>query len=162
MIKQIADFFSRIKTKEVPFIDVKERKTRLFFIPASEIIGKEETQGGLITDLKLSENWKFREIKIVGEPKITDKKRGIAKVVQEIEVEYDDSEKISDIFQHIQNISLTVSVLRIDEQGKAFLMGENKGMALVKFTLNFIHLAGEEEDIFYKVSPECVSKLLNL
>ena len=161
MIKQITDFFSRIGKQDVPFIDVQEKKTQLFFIPASEIIGKEETSGGLITDLKVSAEWKFREIKIVGEPTIVDKKRGIARVVQEIEVNYDNSEKISEIFQHIKNINLSVSVLRIDEQGNAFLMGENKGMKLISFTENSVKMSGEEEDIFYKVSPECAAKIIN-
>jgi len=162
MIKQVAEFFARVGKEDMPFIELKDRKTRLFFIPASEIIGKDETQGGLITDLKLSENWKFREIKLLGEPKITDKKRGIARVVQEIETEYDNSDKISDIFQHIKNISLTLSVLRIDAQGNAFLMGENKGMHLIRFDEKSIKLAGEEEDIFYKVSVECASKIINM
>lgn len=161
MIEQITNFFSRIGKQEVPFVDVKETKTQLFFIPASEIVGKEETQGGLITDLKVSGDWTFREIKIVGEPKIIDKKRGIARVVQEIEVNYDNSEDISSIFQHIQNINLPVSVLRIDEQGNAFLMGENKGLKLISFTENSVKLSGEEDDIFYKVSPECAAKIVN-
>ncbi len=162
MIKQVAEFFSRVGKKDVPFIELKDRKTKLFFIPASEIIDKEETQGGLSTNLKLSDDWKFREIKLSSEPKIIDKKRGIARVVQEIEAEYDNSEKISEIFQHIKNISLTLSVLRIDEQGNAFLMGENKGMHLIHFDEKTLTLKGEEEDIFYKVSAECASKIINM
>jgi len=161
MIKQITDFFSRTGKKEVPFIDITEKKTQLFFIPSKEIIGKEETKGGLITDLKVSPTWKFREIKIIGEPKIIDQKRGIAKVVQDIELEYNNEDNIFEIFEHLRIIDMKISILRIDQQGNAFLMGENNGMKLVSFTESTLKLSGEEQDIFYKVSPECIQKLIN-
>ena len=145
----------------MPFIDVSEKKIQLFFIPANEIIGKEETKSGVITDLTVSPTWQFREIKIIGKPIIIEKKRGLAKVVQDIELEYDNSDNIFDIFAHLKIIDMKISILKIDEHGKGTLMGENNGMKLVNFTKNTLKLSGEEQDVFYKLSAECVQKMIN-
>ncbi len=137
-----------------------EIKDRLYFVETSLIKHKEEDKTGVITNIELEDNNKFNEIHLTANPRIVNIKRGANKVIQDLELSYDNPGAIRHILQDIIDRKKTISILHIDTYNHAFLYGEHTGLTITELTNETIMLEGEEADIFYKVSDELAQKLI--
>jgi len=137
---------------------LKRANEKMFFIETSKILHKDETQSGLIQNIKLAKNAKFHEIVLTDSPKVDEKKFGMSKVIQNVALFYENDDQIFDLLDEIRNNKKTISVLYVTKDNKCSLLGENKGLQITELGHHTIKMEGEENDVFYKVSVDYLEK----
>jgi len=158
ILKLITSFFDFRSEEEK--LDDNIIYDKLLFVQTKAIKHKDEHRSGLIENIELAKGEEFREIILTTPPHIIDKKQGIAKVKQELELEYENSNNIFDILKELKAQKKTISVLHINTlNNKCSLFGENNGMNIIELSETKILLKGEEEDIFYNVSTDFFNKI---
>ncbi len=132
---------------------------RLFFVETSKITDREYSKSGILEKLVLTEGSVFREIKLTTKPKIVNMQRGANKIIQDLQLDYNNGSAISGILEQIKVNNKTVTIIHLNPTKQAFIYGEHKGLTVMELTENKLMLEGEEADIFFKVSAEVVSEL---
>jgi len=138
---------------------MKNTNPVFFYIQRKFITKKEDDKSGLIILLELAEGKSFRPIHVIGKCSVVEKKRGISKVLQEVEMSYDNKNRVFEDLYQSKSMNEGISILYKNELGMFSLLGENYGMKVTELSEQTIKFSGEEDDTFYKLSPELAAKL---
>lgn len=138
-----------------------KKQDRLFFMKTENVLETEENKSGVIVAIKHDEKYKFEEIKLSELPVVIMKKRGISKVIQNLEIKYENPGAVFYDLSEIKKRKKGVSILHISHKNNSFLYGEHQGLEIMELTENKIILEGEEADVFFAVDFNLAQNIIH-
>lgn len=136
-------------------------KNRYFYIFREDIAKTEEDKKGLITNILLKPGKIFEELKYENAD-VKEQKRGIAKVLIDVLLEFEEDENYHIKLSKIKNADKPISILSIDKYNNCSLLGEHNGLKIIDLDKNRVIFEGEENDAFFKVDYNVVKNLLSI